>query len=42
MAFRDRADYGIRGDLTETDAARTVEAATVFLREARRVREGKG
>lgn len=37
MAFRDRADYGMRGDLTEDDARRTVEAADLFLREARRL-----
>jgi len=43
MAFRDRADYGLRKDLTEEDARRAVEAgnrlscrAAVFERRAAR------
>lgn len=37
MAFRDRADYGMRGELSQEDATRTVDAADRFLAEARRV-----
>lgn len=36
MAFRGRADYGMRGDLSEHDARRTVEAAEEFLSVAKR------
>ncbi len=39
MALRDRADYGLRGDLTERDARRVVEAAAEFLETAKRVLE---
>ena len=34
MAFRERADYGLRGDLAEADARRTVDAAERFLNTA--------
>ena len=39
MALRDRADYGLRDDLTEEDARRTVKAAADFLATAKRVME---
>ncbi len=39
MTLRDRADYGLRGDLTGEDARRTVEAAFDFLATAKRVME---
>ena len=35
MAFRDRADYGLRGDLAERDARKAVDAAREFLETAR-------
>ena len=35
MALRDRADYGMRDDLTERDARRTVEAAQEFVAAAK-------
>ncbi len=37
MAFRDRADYGWRGDLEEADARRTVDAARTFLDAAKKI-----
>lgn len=37
MAFRDRADYGPREDLTEDDARRAVEGAERFLEAAKGV-----
>lgn len=37
MAFRERADYGVRGDLAEADARKAVDGAGQFLETARGV-----
>ena len=40
MAFRDRADYGAREDLTEGDARRTLDAAGAFIDAADEILHG--